>query len=34
MSCDIIKNEYKSMKKLIGIGIEVLGTMVKISRFM
>jgi hypothetical protein len=33
MSCDIGKNEYKKHKKLIGIGIEVLGAMAKISRF-
>ena len=34
MSCDNSKNEYKKLKKLIGIGIEVLDAMVKISCFM
>jgi hypothetical protein len=33
MSGDIGKNVYKKHKKLIGIGIEVLDTMVKLSRF-
>jgi len=33
MSGDIGKNVYKKHKKLIGIGIEVLDAMAKISRF-
>jgi hypothetical protein len=34
MSGDIRKNKYKMHKKLIGIGIEVLDAMVKISHFL